>query len=338
MATIEQEIEAKSVLSKVLEELSKTNLNDLVRLELGQDLNFEYGKQVFERTIKLFEDLRQSNLDNVPFSVLEDLKNQAKNVFDRFQEIKDFSLAKHPQNPIAERDRIINTIRDKYDAYFRSVSPIISYSIRKGTDFKELEDNAKSVVESLEKIKNIYEEKQKKITEDMDSTLQKVRQAAAEVGVAQHSIHFQAEADFHNRISNKWLLATIGFAAATIAWGIICFFIQPPEDTAKIIQYTIAKLVILSAIYYLLIWSAKNYTSHRHNYTINKHRQNSLSTFETFVKAAGNDPDTKNAVLLQATQSIFSAQSSGYVNKESEAESPNKFIEIIRSVGTPAKK
>jgi hypothetical protein len=166
----------------------------------------------------------------------------------------------------------------------------------------------------------------------MTSTLQKVRQAAAEVGVAQHATHFRDEAAAQNKQSKWWLIATIAAFAATATWGVACFFITPPDSTSHLIQYAVAKLIILSALYYALVWSAKNFSAHRHNHVVNKHRQNSLSTFETFVKAARDDPDTKNAVLLQATQSIFSAQPSGYVHKDSESESPNKFIEIMRSV------
>jgi hypothetical protein len=40
---------------------------------------------------------------------------------------------------------------------------------------------------------------------------------------------------------------------------------------------------------------------------VDQHRQNALSTFETFMKAA-SDEQMKNAVLLQATQAILTPQ------------------------------
>ena len=90
------------------------------------------------------------------------------------------------------------------------------------------------------------------------------------------------------------------------------FFIHPNEEYKSWLQfsqYTVPKLIILSVFFSALIWAAKNYQAHRHNYVINRHRQDSLSTFEGFVSAAGDDTETKNAVLLQATQSIFASQS-----------------------------
>jgi len=70
---------------------------------------------------------------------------------------------------------------------------------------------------------------------------------------------------------------------------------------------------------------------HNHNFVVNKHRQNALSTFQAFSEATINDPDTKNAILLQATQCIFSPQPSGFINKENEQENSNKIIEIFKS-------
>jgi hypothetical protein len=79
------------------------------------------------------------------------------------------------------------------------------------------------------------------------------------------------------------------------------------------------------------MWCARNYRPNRHNYVMNKHRANALSTFESFVRAAQQDVSIKNAVLLQATSAIFAGHGSGYVGQEGEPDSPNKIIEITRS-------
>jgi hypothetical protein len=69
-----------------------------------------------------------------------------------------FSLSQNPQNPINVRNSLINTLRDQYDSYFSTIHPIIAYSIRKGTDFKVLEDNARVIVSNIENMKKEYEE------------------------------------------------------------------------------------------------------------------------------------------------------------------------------------
>jgi hypothetical protein len=73
------------------------------------------------------------------------------------------------------------------------------------------------------------------------------------------------------------------------------------------------------------------YRSQWHNHVVNKHRQNALSTFETFVKAA-SDEQTKNAVLIQATQCIFSQQPTGFVAHDSDGAPSPQILEIVRGV------
>ena len=56
-----------------------------------------------------------------------------------------------------------------------------------------------------------------------------------------------------------------------------------------------------------------------------------MNTFETFIKAT-EDKETKNAVLIQTTQAIFSPQHSGFTDKEKELSSSPQMVEIFRSV------
>src|SRR5207244_10156514 len=104
-----------------------------------------------------------------------------------------------------------------------------------------------------------------------------------------------------------------------------------PLSTGAFVQLAIAKFIIFSILFSAVLWAARIYRAHRHNYVINKHRQNALSTFEAFAKAAG-DSETKNAVLLQATQCIFSPQRTGYLAQENDSEGHSSILEIIRSL------
>ena len=78
------------------------------------------------------------------------------------------------------------------------------------------------------------------------------------------------------------------------------------------------------------------YRAHRHNFVINRHRLNALSTFEAFAKAT-DDQQIKNAVLLQATQCIFGPQPTGYISGESESEGYPQILEIVRGMGAGEK-
>ena len=70
---------------------------------------------------------------------------------------------------------------------------------------------------------------------------------------------------------------------------------------------------------------------------VNKHRQNALTTFETFSNASGSDTQTKNAVLIEATHTIFSNQQTGYMTADKDQESSSKIIEIIKGTASVKK-
>lgn len=336
MATLEQEKKEKETLQIVLDTIHKMSVEDLIRTELGTDLNFESGRIFFERYIKLYSDLRQTSLDNVPYETISQLRSQAQTASQKLEEIKEFAPRQH-SNPFQVRDQYINQLRDQYDGHWRVVAPVLAFAIRKGTDFEALENKARANIVSQEDAINNFQNRQKDVLKDLDGTLEKVRRAAEEIGISQHSLHFRTTAEEHNTKAKYWLFATICTALLIAAWGAVTFYIEPkgnPPTTAELIHFGLSKLIILSALYYALVWCAKNFSAHRHNYVVNKHRQNALSTFQAFTKAAEEDIQTKHAILLQATQSIFSAQSSGYTIKDSDSDSPNKIVEILRTISS----
>lgn len=336
MATLEQEEAQRQELATALAKLAEIKPQDLVREDvLGRDLSFATGVPYFTRNLRLFQDLAESNLDTVPHPQLNTLTSLAKQALEQFEQVKSFSLQKYPNNPTGQRDTLITSIREAYDGYFNHIAPIIAYSVRKGTDFQRLEDEARQAVDALKGVVADQEVARKAMLGELEGTLEKVRRAAQEVGVAQHAIHFKQEAEEHRQASFNWLISTAVLASVTIILAGISFFYY--LDRAVIltvpqsIELALFKIVIFTVLFTATLWSSRNYRAHRHNFVINKHRQNALSTFETFAKAAGDD-QTKAAVLLQATKSIFSTQSSGYVTQDNETVGYPQVLEIVRGM------
>jgi len=136
MATIDEEKNMLEALSKNLEVINNTQVDDLIRPELGRELNFESGRETFNRNLKLFKDLSNCNLENIPYNILNQLNNQAVDFITRLKKVKDFSA--NQTNPVTVRDSIVQEFHNQYQTYFTIIHPIISYSIRKGTDFEKL--------------------------------------------------------------------------------------------------------------------------------------------------------------------------------------------------------
>ena len=336
MATLEEEKAQRDALQTQLEKLTKVNPDSLVRVgEFGQALSFEKGLPYFQRVLRLFCDLAQANLDTVPYQHLHRLTQAAEQANDQFSQIQQFSLDAHPQNPAQERDGLIDNIRDQYDSWFSQVTPTIAYSIRKGTDFQRLEEDALEQAARVEQIGAEVQSKGQEIVTEAQDVLDQVRRAAQEVGVAKHAVHFKNEANQHKTAAGKWLMAVFWLAGATALLTLInvgYYAIRPVDlTTSQTIQLAVAKVILFSLLFSALVWSGRVYRSHQHNFVVNQHRQNALTSFETFAKSA-NDDQTKSAVLLQATNCIFSTQPSGYADSPTEATNSPRIMEIIRNM------
>lgn len=336
MATLEQEQQEHQKLRQVLDALKSINPESLVRADvLGKDLNFEAGLPVFRRTLGLFHDLSECNLDNFPYESLNQILAQANDALNLFQQTQKFSLQQHPQNPVQARDNLIAQLRDKWQQYYQHITPHISYAIRKGTDFDALEREARGTLALQKQLASEFQTEKTKILAEMQGALERVRQAAAEAGVAQHAIHFRTEAEYHKKQALWWLIATGGFAIATIIYALYSLGPQLNDLGAatipRAIQLIIPRLVVIFVLTFGFVWCARNFSSSRHNFVVNRHRQNALSSFETFVKGAG-DAQTKDAVLLQATQSIFSPQDSGFIRSEGTSNPGGHIVEVVRGV------
>lgn len=337
MPTFEEEQQQRSTLSARLEELGKIEPESLVRAEaLGNQLSFEAGLPVFRRTIDLFKSVAECNLDSLPYEVLSQLTALAQQALGYFKQIQDFSVQQHPSNPAQVRDNLISQLRDQWNSYYTSITPHIAYSIRRGTDFDALEREARGTVTLVKQLAADVRTDKDKIIAEMQGALEKVRQAAAEAGVAQHAIHFKQEADSFLKQSRWWLVVTGVVGVGTVAYAVYSLGYQLHDvaanaTTGRLVALALSRLIAISILSTGIVFSARNYSAARHNFVINRHRQNALSTFETFVKASRED-QTKDAVLVQATRSIFAPQTSGYLKRDSEPQQTNQIIEIIRSL------
>lgn len=336
MATLEQEQAQRSDLQSVLSQLVAIQPESLVRADvLGKELNFESGLPVFKRTLDLFKDLSESRLDDLPYEMLNNLTALARQALNHFQSVQNFST--NQANPASVRDNLIQQIRDQWHNYYSAATPAIAYSRQLGTDFDRLEREARGVLSEVQQIGTDARKDKDTTLAEMKAAMEQIRRAAAEAGVAQHAIHFKEEAESHHKQSTRWLWAAVGFAVLTGAYAFYALEIQRHDIAANaplgtVVQLALAKIVIISILSYGLVFAARNYAASRHNLVINRHRQNALSTFETFVKAA-SDSQTKDAVLLQATQSIFSPQTSGYLRGEEQA-APHgsQVVEVVRNL------
>ncbi len=329
MQNQEQEKTIQEQLQEKLDDLAKITPESLVRKgDLGKSLNFSDGVKHFELTLKLFSDLKETNLDDIPFQTLGTLLSITTDTINNFGEIITFE-PKDQANPAEVRDNLIRRVEEQYLNQFNQISPILAYSFRKGIDFKSIINEARTTVSNIKEEAKMIDSSRKEV----EDALKQVKRATAEVGVVEHSIIFKNEADSHKKKGYYWLGATIALAILTVIFGfwIVSYHIDKIVEmtTAQAIQVGISKIIILAVLYFGIVWSGRIYKAEQHNYVVNQHRHNALTTFEIFVKAT-EDVQTKNAVLIQATHSIFSPQHSGFTAHEKEFSPSPQASEIFK--------
>lgn len=333
MSTIEEVEGAKAELRQNLEKLQEYSVDSLCRSDLGVDLNFEQGRPYFERTLRLFNDLGECSLDGVPVTVLNQLRDQAQQTAARFEIIRNFSIRSYPQNAIQQRDALMKQVKDSYDPTFSVVAPQISFATRKGTDFREIEIQARDVLASVHATKEDLANLNASLAKESNEILGSMRRAAAEVGVSQHMVHFKMEAEEQAKKGGPWLKWTIVLSLVTLCFAgfAVWYYTGHASDLTPVqsVQVGVAKLAVLSVLYFGIILCSRIYRAHRHLEAVNRHRQNALGTFEAFIKAA-SDAQTKDAVLLYAAQAVFSPQATGYFGKETEQPASPQILEVIR--------
>jgi hypothetical protein len=298
-------------------------------------INFQAALDEIRNINKISRALKEIDLSLFPNKTIQNIAGIFQQALEQFTQIKKFSLSQ--QNPAATRDQIQNEIRSVYQQLFEKTQPIHSMLLA-NSELEKVTRSLEDKVSDIDERSKSYLNKLSQSATEAEATLKTIKVAAGQAGVSKEATHFATEASEHKGAAKKWASATIVVVLAAVAWGsAVLWWIPLSHDPTEIVQHTIGKIIVFTALYYALIWCARNYNASRHNYVVNKHKQNSLSTFESFVKAADQDAGIKNAVLLQATTSIFSSQVSGYAKQEAESEPPSKIIEILRSVsGKPS--
>lgn len=371
MANVNQKDNTETNLKDKLETISDYNADDLVqRGRLGADLSFDSSRSEFESLIQLSNNLlnldltrfsakRLGRINSILQQIVQSLdeiesfnpsgsnpektRNQLlSNLDDRYHEFRELI---HPilSDPNVRSDRVdelshqlenqIDEVQNFLDESNEYRDELESHIEALDQRQEEIDDQMMELENYLDSIEKKAEDRLNQAVDEARGILENIRETSSYVGVQEHSNIFEDEANNHREKYNFWMKVTAGFAVLTIAVALsFATVFQIPSDptTPEIIQFATGKLVVLSILYYGVIWSSRNYLANRHNHVVNKHRQNALSTFQTFTEAA-SDPETKDSVLIEATESIFSFRNSGF-NKNEDSNQPGRITEVVRTL------
>lgn len=298
---------------KSLERIQQFDTSKLPRTEeLGSAMSFQDAVEPANRLIDLYKQLTVGALCQFPDAVLQSIKQQSDSDYNTLDSVLKFNAGRTK----GERDQQVQQIRNVYQPAFQALHPYISYSTRTATDFGRLERDARAQLQSAKDDTVSLLTELAKQRAELSSTLDVVRKTAAEQGVSQQAIYFKTAADEFESEAAKWLKRTVWLAIMLALYAVATLFLHKwsflaPSNVYETAQLAVSKVLVFVTISFVLLLSAKNFLSNRHNAVVNRHRQNALVTYKAIVEAAG-DRVNRDVVLNKASECIFSAQPTAF--------------------------
>lgn len=332
--------ELATVLRQLLQEFAVLDVAGIARTEeLGAALDFRDAISDLKMVSDIARRIFEMPVDALPTRLIRDGLTAFQRVYIPIQRIQQFKIkSDHGTDWLAHRNRLLAELADSISEFSHQIAPVLSFAMAL-MDFHapiaELHQRGVHLVaEQRASLDRLLQQQ-----DELSEVLRTAREAAQEIGLAQHAAHFKSEADLAERAAKRWLfgtLVTVLGTAAGVGANLVWTYHHPSGSGVDILSLGLAKLIGFSLLFGATIWCARIYRANRHNVIINRHRQNALSSFEAFAAATG-DEQTKNAVLLQATHSIFTPQHSGFVDSDAEASINPQIVEVFRGFGQPSK-
>ena len=328
--------------------LKRINLDelDLERLERsdlsGAGFSFE---PVYQDLLVVHSMLRETLTSShewmlhFPRGIARDaVTQQLQQFYENVRQIEDFEIS--DDNPKQTHDNLLQGISSSCDTAKQSLRDIVGYlsSGKVSQRAAEVDDLVAKLKTENNRAEGIINETKKKLAEkeeEVDQLILKMQNQLTEKPISQYKAIFADQAERYRKGSQFWLVmagvATGVFAAVFV---LLSKFLEiEGTQLSETLQNLFTKGFLLSPIYVWLNRSIKNYTAQKHLEVTNTHRQNALETFDTFVAAAEGNRETRDAVLLSATEAIFDANQTGYLStKSSGADSRSPVQQVIREI------
>jgi hypothetical protein len=314
-------------------QISNFPIKDLLRPELELfSFNFNPAKPLIETLQKLYREVAVIDFQMVPEGTYGSLGRIAQEALQILNDIKSFNPS---QNAEQTRNGLISNLRARYQESHDTFAIHLAVNSMVKAQLSKQSQEADEAVAKLKSLSETY-------NKDVTGTLAKVNGALAEAqkvanqtGVTKEAGFFEDECKNHRNSAWAWFAGSVLLMIGIVGYAffsVIPELLRSPEDEGLlgIIKTGIPRIVILGIGYFALIWCARNYAASRHNLIVNRHRRNALSTFKTFYLGT-EDPAIRNAILMQATACIFSAQSTGYLKEEAVAQEHTKILELINA-------
>ena len=106
--------------------------------------------------------------------------------------------------------------------------------------------------------------------------------------------------------------------------------------TPEITIHIIGRVLLISLIIFVISFAFKQYRVNMHLYTLNKHRANTLKSFEYLTRAPDKlEPQSYNAILMEVAKAIYEAGQTGYISASDNNSDIPSIIDMSKVITQP---
>lgn len=327
-------------------DMEEIDLERLKRSDLsGAGFSFEFLHENLLIVHGMFHEILNSSSESLLIlsqGQLITVNQNLQTFYEHIRQIEGFEIS--GENPREAHTNLLQEISNYNDSVKQTLGDITAFlSSRK---VSQLETDVKATVaEAVDQLNNLMNRVNEigKAAEANEAARQKrfeelelaIQNHLTEKPISQYKTIFQEQAKEHYKNARFWLgMAGVATGAFLAAFVLLSIFVKfEGTELAGTLQNLFTKGFLLSPIYVWLNRSIKNHTAQKHLEVISTHRQNALETFDTFVAAAEGNRETRDAVLLAATEAIFDANQTGYLStKTTGPDNRSPVQQVIREI------
>lgn len=323
--------EKVSNLKKELQRILNLDQARLIRRPEWGTVHFEEIRPNIERTYRLAQQLSILPVELLSENTVDNISTLTRQVADSFGQLDRLSI-ENAGDMRSAKAQYIQAVQKRTEPFFEASAQWVPYlAYQRGDVDENIEKLTRSVKEGEEIVTAAKKEIYSRASE-MEEIIVKAREASAAAGAAVFTKDFENVAGKMEKSAKNWLRATIGVAFATVVVALcMWFWTESGLDQGQIFQKIGTKMVVLAVLLTGTIWCGRNYRALKHLATINNHRAISIRTLQAFSSAAAQ-AQTKDAVLMEATRSVFGNVPTGFIGQQTSSDSDLKVIEVARNI------
>jgi hypothetical protein len=224
-------------------------------------------------------------------------------------------------------NRVVDRINQAWLNCFTPLLQAVMFHLMRSWEPKRLEA---TVIEASNAAATLVRQ-----SEDAEKMLNEIGDVLKRAGLATQSGYFGAAASADRKASMVWLGVAIMASIAIFAYG---YFGLPAKaaaaqapNYASLLERWPLHIVNLTLLFTSLVFAIRNYSSLRHNVTVNRHCAISLATYRAIIRPL-KDERVREVVIEKAANTIFGHQPSGYLKGETQSSPVTPVIGAVQAV------